>query len=164
VLGAFSSGSGKHAQPPPRHVAKRPAPPPQADPARGTVRCSPTACMQGGRAVQAPIESGSCETGTGPGTWTRIDAGSPPLIACKPDRGPPGGRAAAAMPVPDLEGARLDHAEDLLGRLGIGHDTSGGGILGVIDSSNWQVCATRPATGAAIAPNQKVKLFVDRSC
>ena len=162
ALGAFSTSPPKHA--PARPRVARPAPPPAADPARGTVRCSATACIQDGRVVQAPIESGSCETGTGPGSWTRIDAGSPPLLACKPDNGPPNGRAAAAMPVPDLEGARLDHAQDLLDRLGIQHDYSGGGILGVIDAGNWQVCATRPAAGAAVSPAQKVKLFVDRSC
>ena len=93
----------------------------------------------------------------------RIDAGSPPLLACRPDSAPAGGRSAP-LALPDLTGARLDHAQSLLGRLGVASGTSGGGLFGIVDAGNWQVCATRPAGGAALAPGAKVKLFVDRGC
>jgi hypothetical protein len=66
--------------------------------------------------------------------------------------------------MPDLTGARLDHAEQYLDRLGAAHDTSGGGAFGVIDSGNWEVCTTTPPAGATLAPDDEAKLFIDRSC
>lgn len=156
ALGAFA-GAPHRIRPLPR--AQRPAAPatlPTPSTAM-TVRCSASACTQAGRRVQAPIEDGRC----GSGSWSRIDAGSPPLIACIPDAAP---AARAPAPVPDLAGARLDRAELYLDRLGIGHDTSGGGTFGIVERDNWQVCTTTPAYGATVAPGDGVKLFVDRSC
>jgi hypothetical protein len=159
LLGAFS---GDASAPAPRaHAGPRPLPP--ASPTAGTVRCGTTACTQSGRRVQAPIEDGRCASGTVVGAWTRIDAGSPPLIACQPSSAPAGGRKVA-IAVPDLADARLDRAETYLDRLGVGHDTSGGGTFGIIDRSNWQVCTTTPRAGATLPPDTSVRLFVDRSC
>jgi hypothetical protein len=116
--------------------------------------------------VVPPIEGSPCTPQGRTGNWERIDAdGQNPLFACTPDASPPGGTPRPAIPaVPDLGGARLDHAEHLLDRLGVDHHTSGGGTFGIIDSGNWTVCTTTPASGAALARNQSVTLFVDRSC
>jgi serine/threonine-protein kinase len=158
ALGAFSS-SGRKAAP----RAAAPAPPP-ADPNLATVRCSSTSCTQRGVRVVTPIEGSACRPGGRPGDWKRIDAdGQNPLFACVPAGSPPAG--VPPLPtVPDLPGARLDHAEELLDRFGVNHDTSGGGVLGIIDSGNWTVCATTPPAGTALPPDTSVKLYVDRSC
>jgi hypothetical protein len=107
--------------------------------------------------VSPPIEDGSCGRG---GSWSRIDDGGPPLYACFPASPPAAGTAAAAMP--DIAGARLDHAESYLDSLGIHHETSGGGLFGILDSSNWEVCATTPRPGAGAGAG--ARLYVDRSC
>jgi serine/threonine protein kinase len=122
-----------------------------------TVRCSDTSCTQDGQRVQPPIEGGECGTGT----WSRIDADAEPLFACAPESPPAAGPPAQT---PDLAGARLDRAEDYLDRLGVGHDTSGGGTFGPVVRSNWVVCTTAPAAGAALPSGEELKLFVDRSC
>jgi hypothetical protein len=159
LLGAFSAD---RATPAPRtHSGPRPLP--VANPTAGTIRCGATACTQGGRAVQAPVEDGRCGSGGAAGAWTRIDAGSPPLIACEPSAAPPGGRNVA-IAVPDLADARLDRAETYLDRLGVAHDTSGGGTFGIVVRSNWQVCTTTPAAGSSLPPDAKLRLFVDRGC
>jgi predicted Ser/Thr protein kinase len=160
ALGTFSSESKKA-------PAARRAPQarlPAASPTLGTVRCSTTSCAQGAVHVEPPIEGGPCTSQGRPGEWARIDAdGETPLFACTPAESPPDG-AARPGSVPDLSGARLDHAEKLLDRLGVKHDTSGGGTFGIIDRGNWTVCATKPDPGAPLAPDGSVKLFVDRSC
>ena len=137
---------------PPRSRPLSPLPLPSST---ATVRCNTTACVQQGHPVQAPIEDGRC----GDGKWARIDAGSPPLLACIP-----ASPRAGPAPLPDISGARLDRAEHYLDQLGIQHDTSGGGFFGIVDSGNWQVCTTTPPAGATISPQDTVKLFVDRSC
>jgi hypothetical protein len=158
ALGAFSGEST------PAPTAQSPPPPRAADPSLATVRCSSAACTQRGTRVVTPIEGSSCRPGGRPAEWQRIDAdGQNPLFGCVPSESPPGGTQALAT-VPDLAGARLDHAEELLDRFGVSHDTSGGGILGIIDSGNWTVCATQPPTGASLAGDVSIKLFVDRSC
>jgi predicted Ser/Thr protein kinase len=159
ALGAFSPGDKR---PAPR-AASAPPPPP-ANPALATVRCSSTACSQRGARVVTPIEGSACRPGGRAGEWQRIDAdGQNPLFGCVPADSPPGGAAALAS-VPDLAGARLDHAEELLDRFGVSHHTSGGGTFGIIDSGNWTVCTTTPPAGGALAPDASVKLYVDRSC
>ncbi len=143
-----------------RPMAREPLPPPAtraADPAAGTVRCTGATCRQAGALVLAPIEGAPC----GAGRWTRLDAGAPePLLGCEPAHP----LAAAPVRVPDLAGARLDLAGGLLDKLSIRHDTSGGGLFGVIVESNWKVCATAPPPGAPLPSGLKLKLFVDRSC
>jgi hypothetical protein len=61
--------------------------------------------------------------------------------------------------IPDLAGQRLDIAESELDDLGIAYEEVGGGTFGVIDTSAWEVCETRPAAGGAA---QVVKLIVAR--
>jgi serine/threonine-protein kinase len=159
ALGAFSSDDKR-----PAPKAASPPQPPPANPALATVRCSSTSCTQRGVRVVTPIEGSACRPGGRAGEWQRIDAdGQNPLFGCVPSDSPPGGAAALAS-VPDLAGARLDHAEELLDRFGVSHHTSGGGTFGIIDSGNWTVCTTTPTAGAALAPDASVKLYVDRSC
>jgi predicted Ser/Thr protein kinase len=156
AVGAFWDGKGT--------VPTTPAPrsPLPALPTQ-TVRCSETTCTQTGHQVQPPIEDGNCGTGTSAGSWARIDAGAPVLLACVASASPPGGRVVA-LPMPDLASARLDRAEKYLDRLGVGHDTSGGGAFGIVIRENWQVCTATPPAGTSLAPDDRVKLFVDRSC
>jgi hypothetical protein len=85
------------------------------------------------------------------------------LLACVASASPPGGRVVA-IAMPDLARARLDRAEKYLDRLGVGRDTSGGGAFGIVIRENWQVCTTTPPAGASLAPDDRAKLFVDRSC
>jgi hypothetical protein len=113
--------------------------------------------------VVPPIEHSICSLQGHPGTWRRIDDDRTLLFACVPDASGPDGTRLATI-VPDIAGARLDHAEDYLDGLGVNHDTSGGGTFGIIDSGNWTVCTTTPAAGAALAPDTSVTLFVEGSC
>src|SRR4051794_18067616 len=117
VLGGFSDEGG----PAPRwNVPVQPPGPPAATPTTDTVRCSTTACAQHGTQVVPPIEASRCTLGGRPGTWHRIDDDRSLLFACVPDESLPDGAAlAAGGRVPDLTGARLDHAEGYLDRLGV---------------------------------------------
>ncbi|MGI8800872.1 MAG: hypothetical protein ACR2KV_01685, partial [Solirubrobacteraceae bacterium] len=147
-----------------RHPASVP-PAPGAGIAAGsgdTVICRPASCTQGGRPVAAPIEGGACRRGAAAAAWTRIDRHAPePMLICLAPRPVP---AAAPPAVPSLTGAQLDRAELALDRLGALHDTSGGGLFGIIDRGNWTVCATSPPAGVRPPVGARVKLFVDRSC
>jgi hypothetical protein len=135
-----------------------------AAPGPSTVRCSGTACTQAGHRVVPPIEGAPCTPAGRAGEWSRIDAdGQEPLFVCVPRETPPEGTPAPAS-VPDLGGARLDFAEKYLDRVGVHHDTSGGGTFGIIDSGNWTVCTTTPAAGAPLTKDTSVTLFVERSC
>jgi serine/threonine-protein kinase len=159
ALGAFSSDGKSPA--PARPVSQ---PPPPANPSLVTVRCSTASCTQRGARVVPPIEGAGCTPAGRAGEWQRIDAdGQSPLFGCVPADSPPAGATPLAV-VPDLAGARLDHAEELLDRFGVSHDTSGGGTFGIIDRGNWTVCTTTPPAGAAVARDASVKLYVDRSC
>jgi hypothetical protein len=160
ALGAFAPDSRTAA---PAGRGPRAAIPetPAASASAGTVRCTTSSCTQAGRRVQPPIEQGACGSGSRAGAWERLDAGSPPLLACVPVNTPP---AAQAIAMPDLSGARLDLAERYLDRLGAAHDTSGGGAFGVVVRDNWQVCTTTPPPGTTLAPDDQAKLFIDRSC
>lgn len=72
------------------------------------------------------------------------------------------GESQAVMP--DVTGQSLDVAMNEITASGVEEDVNveGGGVLGVIDESNWVVCAQVPAAGQAVtgAPT----LRVDRSC
>jgi hypothetical protein len=162
ALGAFSSDTP--AKPAPS--ASRPAvpAPPAADPTTGTVRCAGTACSQLGHRVVPPIEGAPCSPQGRDGEWSRIDSdGEEPLFVCVPRESPPAGTPEPAT-VPDLVGARLDFAEKYLDRVGVSHDTAGGGTFGIIDRGNWTVCTTTPAGAAPLPPDTSVKLFVEHSC
>lgn len=67
--------------------------------------------------------------------------------------------------MPRVVNSRLDVAQSDLKAAGINEDAVeilGGGAFGVIDESNWNVCAQEPEPGEAITG--KVRLTVDRSC
>jgi hypothetical protein len=162
ALGAFSDDGGRRTAP----TVARPAVPvaPPADDTIGTVTCAGTACTQLGHRVVPPIEGAPCTPQDRAGEWSRIDAdGEEPLFVCVPREEPPDGTPQPST-VPDLRGARLDFAEKFLDRVGIDHDTSGGGTFGIIDRGNWTVCTTEPPAGAALPPDTTERLFVDHSC
>jgi hypothetical protein len=72
--------------------------------------------------------------------------------------------AAVHPRIPDLAGARLDLAEQLLDRAGIRYETDGGGLLGVIVPENWTVCSSDPGGGARLGTDAAVTLSVDSGC
>ena len=71
--------------------------------------------------------------------------------------------AENVMKMPDVTGQRLDVALSDIEKVGFEDDVEvlGGGLFGVIDESNWEVCAQSPAAGA---PVDGPRLTVDRSC
>ena len=72
-----------------------------------------------------------------------------------------GGCGGEANRVPDVEGKRLDVAQELLDDAGLGYEVIGGGALGVVVRSNWRVCEQRPRAGRLA---KSVELHVGRSC
>ena len=67
--------------------------------------------------------------------------------------------------MPDVENRRLDIALSDIERAGFSPDdveVVGGGMFGVVDESNWQVCTQEPAAGELIGSAPRV--VVDRSC
>jgi hypothetical protein len=72
-----------------------------------------------------------------------------------------GGCGGEANRVPDVEGERLDVAQELLDDAGLGYEVIGGGALGVVVRRNWQVCEQRPRAGKVA---KSVELHVGRSC
>jgi hypothetical protein len=67
--------------------------------------------------------------------------------------------------MPDVENRRLDIALSDIERAGFSQDdveVVGGGMFGVVDESNWQVCVQEPAAGESIG--SAPRLTVDRSC
>jgi hypothetical protein len=72
-----------------------------------------------------------------------------------------GGCGGEANRVPEVEGKRLDVAQELLDDAGLGYEVIGGGALGVVVRRNWQVCEQRPRAGRLA---KSVELHVGRSC
>jgi hypothetical protein len=72
-----------------------------------------------------------------------------------------GGCGGEAKRVPDVDGKRLDVAQEILDDAGIGYEVIGGGTLGVLVTSNWEVCEQRPRAGKR---SESVDLVVARSC
>lgn len=66
--------------------------------------------------------------------------------------------------MPDVTDSRLDVALSDIERAGFDDEVEviGGGIFGVVDESNWQVCDQEPAAGASI--DSAPRLTVDRVC
>jgi hypothetical protein len=66
--------------------------------------------------------------------------------------------------MPDVTGKKLDIAKGAIEGVGVKDEVKvdGGGVFGVVDESNWEVCEQSPAAGEAVfgAP----RLTVDRSC
>jgi beta-lactam-binding protein with PASTA domain len=83
-----------------------------------------------------------------------------------------GGRAAATtsartatvvrVAVPDVVGLRLDVAREQLEGDGFEVEASGGGVLGIVVESNWEVQAQTPTAGTRRDPGAAVEVFVDR--
>lgn len=72
-----------------------------------------------------------------------------------------GGCGGEAKRVPDVDGKRLDVAQEILDDAGLGYEVIGGGALGVLVRSNWEVCEQRPPAGRRA---ESVDLVVARSC
>ena len=68
---------------------------------------------------------------------------------------------ARPVAVPNVTGQRLDVAESNLDAAGLDHRTLGGGVVGVVLRSHWQVCAQNPRPGARAV---SVTLVVARVC
>lgn len=66
--------------------------------------------------------------------------------------------------MPDVVGEQLDVAQSDIERAGFEDDVEvvGGGMFGVVDESNWQVCEQLPAAGEVVT--DVPRLTVDRSC
>lgn len=66
--------------------------------------------------------------------------------------------------MPDVMGQRLDVALSDIEHAGFTDEVEvlGGGVFGVVDKSNWQVCDQSPAAGQAVTAAPR--LTVDRSC
>ena len=98
------------------------------------------------------------------GGWARIVGAAAALgglvvggVACGGGDEPP-----ALMPA--VQGLRLDVALSDLAAQGVAEEdveVVGGGTLGVLDESNWDVCEQRPQAGT---PIESVRLIVDRFC
>lgn len=73
-----------------------------------------------------------------------------------------GGSQATVMP--DVVGKQLDVAKSDIQDAGFTDkvEVAGGGVLGVVVDSNWQVCDQRPAAGGPVT--DAPRLTVDRSC
>jgi hypothetical protein len=68
--------------------------------------------------------------------------------------------APSSPDMPDVVGESLDVADQQLDERGIPYDTEGGGLFGVIDDSNWEVCDTYPDAGEPV--RDSALLAVDR--
>lgn len=66
--------------------------------------------------------------------------------------------------MPDVTGQQLDAALSAIESAGFTDDVDveGGGVFGVVDESNWQVCEQSPASGEPLT--RTPSLTVDRSC
>jgi endonuclease YncB( thermonuclease family) len=66
--------------------------------------------------------------------------------------------------MPDVESKRLDVALSDLERAGVEDDAEvlGGGMFGVLDESNWEVCDQEPTAGGVVG--SAPRLTVDRTC
>ena len=72
-----------------------------------------------------------------------------------------GGCGGDAKRVPNVDGKRLDVAQEILDEAGLDYEVIGGGALGVLVRSNWEVCEQRPPAGNRA---KSVDLVVARSC
>jgi serine/threonine protein kinase len=159
ALGVFSRDSGAPAAAK-RHHRAVPKPPPVAQ-GFFTVRCTSTSCTQEGHRVQTPIDGGDCNVAGNLGVWARIDKEGPPLFGCMLDNTLV---RTAPVAMPDVLGGRVDYVQDYLDGLGIEHDTLGGGILGILDESSYQVCASSPRPDNTLEVGHKAQLYADHSC
>ena len=73
-----------------------------------------------------------------------------------------GGTVIVKTAVPQLVGERLDVAKDRLDRAGFDPDVEGGGILGIIRDSNWEVVTQDPGPGVLLEQGSSVHVRVER--
>ena len=66
--------------------------------------------------------------------------------------------------MPDVVGTQLDVAKSDIERVGFGGEVEvlGGGIFGIVNEPNWQVCEQLPPAGETVTDTPR--LTVDRSC
>jgi hypothetical protein len=66
--------------------------------------------------------------------------------------------------MPDVTGKKLDVAKGAIEGVGVKDEVKvdGGGVFGVVDESNWEVCEQSPAPGEVVSGLPR--LTVDRSC
>lgn len=66
--------------------------------------------------------------------------------------------------MPDVTGKKLDVANGAIKDAGFEDEVkvNGGGVFGVVDESNWEVCEQSPVAGEAVS--DAPRLTVDRSC
>ncbi|MGC4153576.1 MAG: PASTA domain-containing protein [Propionicimonas sp.] len=69
-----------------------------------------------------------------------------------------------APTMPDVVGLKLDIALSDIKRAGVRGEVEvlGGGVFGVVDESNWEVCEQLPQAGATVTDSPR--LTVERSC
>jgi hypothetical protein len=70
-----------------------------------------------------------------------------------------GSAGTGSKGLPTVTGKRLDVAEAILDKRGIVYEEVGGGLFGIVVTSNWVVCDQRPKPGA---DTRRVQLIVDR--
>jgi PASTA domain len=68
------------------------------------------------------------------------------------------------VPVPSVVGLRLDAAKRTLESRGFDHKVHGGGLLGVLDDSNWVVCRASERAGTPMARGARIEVWVERAC
>jgi hypothetical protein len=73
-----------------------------------------------------------------------------------------GGTVITTTAVPALVGERLDVAKERLDRAGFDADVDGGGLLGVIRESNWEVVVQDPGPGIQLEQGSSVRLRIER--
>lgn len=73
-----------------------------------------------------------------------------------------GGTVIVTTAVPDLVGERLTTARERVERSGFDLDVVGGGLLGVIVESNWEVVAQAPPAGQQREQGSTVQVEIER--
>ncbi len=92
-------------------------------------------------------------------TVIALAAGGPARTVTLPASAAP---ATGAPVVPNVVGIRYDRAKAAVHRAGYSDLREGGGLLGVIDDSNWKVVAESPPAGGAAASRRR-RATVDRA-
>ncbi|WP_372788718.1 PASTA domain-containing protein [Paraconexibacter sp.] len=72
------------------------------------------------------------------------------------------GTVIVTTAVPDLVGERLNVAKERVDRAGFDLDVVGGGLLGVIVESNWEVTSQDPAPGGQLEQGSTVEVRIAR--
>lgn len=73
-----------------------------------------------------------------------------------------GGTVITQTLVPRVVGERLDVAKVRVARVGFDIDVDGGGLLGVIKDSNWEVVTQDPGPGVELEQGSSVRVHIER--